>query len=205
MSTTLIEFRPEAEHSLKNVSRLQGKLTMLLGEPFQFARVSYGDELTLHFGNLRPARSPKLKGKLYGEFVLGVRGSPWLLKSPLTSQVIASGMVPVVAGETTGRPLSNEELETGRFIEPSSRVLKAEPFLVTGIGGIGLQLTMTDGSVLVIFPCDQDSCGKDDELPEVADWELLSPLGCLSVGPGLNWSLEPQDSPPTIDGDRPGA
>ncbi len=140
-----------------------------------------------------------------GFAALGVRGSPWLLKSALTSQVIANGMVPVVAGETTGRPLSKEELETGRFIEPSSRVLKAEPFLVMGVGGIGLQLTMTDGSALVIFPCDQESWDKDDELPEVADWELLSPLGCLSVGPGPNWSLEPQDSPPTVVGDQLGA
>ena len=35
-------------------------------------RVSYGDELTLHFGDLRPARSPKLKAKPYGAYILGL-------------------------------------------------------------------------------------------------------------------------------------
>lgn len=47
-----------------NLSDLQVYLAQLVGEPFRFARVSYGDELTLHFGDLRPSRSPKV-GKFF--------------------------------------------------------------------------------------------------------------------------------------------
>jgi hypothetical protein len=71
---TRIDLRREQARSGKDLAGLMGYLTQLVGEPFRFSRVSYGDELTLHLGDLRPARSPKLKGKSYGAFILGVRG-----------------------------------------------------------------------------------------------------------------------------------
>ena len=120
MSATLIDFRQSRNPSGHDLDGLASVLAVLMGEPFQFARVSYGDELTLHFGELRPAKSPKLMGKMYGAYVLGVRASTWLLKS---------GTVPVVVGagfpQAFGQPISKEALEAGTFVEPGSRIAEA--------------------------------------------------------------------------------
>ena len=76
MGPHLIELRPASGPSSVDVSGLYGYLAELIGEPFRFARVSYGDELTLHFGDVKPVCSPKLKGKLYGSYILGVARRP---------------------------------------------------------------------------------------------------------------------------------
>ena len=52
MRTNLIEFRQATGLSHDDLPGLQANLAELVGEPFQFARISYGDELTLHFGDL---------------------------------------------------------------------------------------------------------------------------------------------------------
>jgi hypothetical protein len=193
MKTNLIEFRQVMGLSHEDLPRLQGILAELVGEPFQFARVSYGDELTLHFGDLRPARSPKLRERMYGAYILGMRGSPWVLKSGLEPVVLCEGVVPVVSGRHMGgRPVSKEEVEEGRFIERGSRVLRADPFPVRPVEGVGLQLRLSDGSALIVLPTVQEPDDPEDrELPELADWELISPRGFLKVGPGYQWSFEP--------------
>ena len=50
MGTHLIDLRQARKRSPDDVAGLYSYLAQLVGEPFQFARVSYGDELTLHFG-----------------------------------------------------------------------------------------------------------------------------------------------------------
>ena len=55
METTRIDLSQEQKSSGQDLSGLKSHLAPLLGVPFRFARVSYGDELTLHFGDLRPA------------------------------------------------------------------------------------------------------------------------------------------------------
>ena len=168
-------------------------LSPLVGEPFRFARVSYGDELTLHFGDIRPARSPKLAHRLlYGAYVLGLRASPWILKSGGDRLVITTGIVPEPTRAAVGSPLSKEELETGRFIEPDGRVVAATPFIVTPAGGLGLQLRISDGSSLLVLPAIQEAEEPEDQgLPKLADWELSSPSGLLSAGSGLTWTFKP--------------
>ena len=73
MATRLIDLGHALTASVDDMPGLEACLTQLVGEPFRFARVSYGDELTLHFGDLRPQRSPKLQQQ-YGTYVLGVQG-----------------------------------------------------------------------------------------------------------------------------------
>jgi hypothetical protein len=171
---------------------LHACLAQLVGEPFRFARVSYGDELTLHFGDLRPARSPKLKNKFYGAYILGLRASPWVLKSDAEPVVLTAGAVSNPPSPAFGRPLHNEELETGTFFGTENRVFVAIPFVVKPVEGFGLQLRMSDGSSLFVLPAIQEPDEPEDEgLPELADWELSSPRGLLSAGPGLAWSFKP--------------
>jgi hypothetical protein len=191
MSTTLIDLSQEHEHSSDDLPGLHAHLAQLIGEPFRFVRFSYGDELTLHFGDLEPARHPKLKGKLYGAFMLGLRASPWILKSGSEPLVVNGGALLDSSKAELGTPLDKRELESRKIIEPGSLVLTAAPFFVQPVDGFGLQLRFADGSLLSVVPAMPEPDEPEDEgLPELADWELFTPRGLLSVGPGRRWSLE---------------
>jgi hypothetical protein len=196
MSTHLIDLRQARESSSHDLPGLVGQLAPLVGEPFRFVRVSYGDELTLHFGDLEPARSPKLKGKLYGAYILGMCASPWVLKSGTEPLVVDGGVLHGPSESALGTPLRKEDVETQRFIEPDSRVLTAAPFVVKPVNGFGLELRFSDGSTLLVLPTISEPDEPEDEgLPELADWELLGPSGLLNAGPGLKWSFEPSGRP----------
>ncbi len=204
MGANLIDLRQEQKASPDDLPGLYAHLAQLVGEPFRFARVSYGDELTLHFGDLRAARSPKLKHKFYGAYILGLRASPWVLKPGAEPVVLTAGVVLNPPPPAFGRPLPKEELEAGTFIEPEGRVLVATPFVVKPLEGFGLQLRMSDGSTLQVLPAIPGSDQPEDEgLPKLADWELSSPRGLLSAGPGLGWSFKPSDNASTERRGRP--
>ena len=192
MGTHLIDLRQTQKLSHDNVAGLSAYLAQLVGEPFRFARVSYGDELTIHFGDLRLARSPKLKHKSYGLSILGVRGSAWMLKSGSEAVIITSGMVSSPALAAIGQPLRKEDFEAATFLQPESRVLAAIPFVVNPVGGWGLQLRISDGSTFLVLPTSPEPEAPEDEgLPPLADWELATPRGLLSAGPDLDWSFTP--------------
>ena len=194
MGTNLIDLSQAQAPSSDQLPGLYAYLAQLAGEPFRFARVSYGDELTLHFGDLKPARSPKLKDKPYGTYILGLRGSPWVLKSGSEPVVVTAGILIDPTPAAFGTSLRKEELESKKLIEPESRVLTAAPFVVKPVDRFGLQLRMSDGSTLSVLPTipEPDEPG-DEGLPKLADWELLSPRGLLRAGPGLEWSYEPSE------------
>ena len=192
MATSLIDLRHARNSAPDDLPRLQAYLAQLIGEQFRLARVSYGDELTLHFGELRPARSPKLKGRLFGTYILGFRGSPWVLKSDKGSLALSAGIELHNLPNIGGKLIRKEELERDPLIQAGSRVVAAAVFPVEPVHGIGLQLQFSDGCSVLILPTESDVDAPDDaNLPEIADWELLSPNGLLSAGPGPNWSFKP--------------
>jgi hypothetical protein len=196
MVTNLIDLRQPGTSSNESIPALSAYLAQLIGEPFQFARVSYGDELTLHFGDLRPARSPRLRKLPYGDYILGMRGSSWVLKSGAEPVVITAGEVFGSSPSSFGTPLRKDELESGTYLEPGCRVIAATPFLVRPVDGFGLQLRMSDGSSLLVLPTSSEPDEVEDEdSPELADWELLSPRGLLSAGPALQWTFTPTTEP----------
>lgn len=190
MMATLIDFRLGRAASPGDHAGLQCHLAQLIGEPFQFARISYGDELTLHFGDLRPGKSPKSRGRLYGEYALGLRASHWLLKSGSEPMLMVGD--PSGVGNATGDTLRKEQLEANPLIHPGSLVVSVRPYPVLPMDTLGLHLQTSDGSRLVVGSSREsvDEPG-DAPLPELADWELLSPAGLLSAGPGPNWSFKP--------------
>jgi len=164
----------------------------LAGEPFRFVRVSYGDELKVYFGDLEPARHPKLKGKLSGAYILGMRASPWVLKSGIQPVVVNGGVLRDPSEAALGTLLRKEELESQRFIEPDGRVLTATAFIVKPLNGFGLQVRFSEGSTHLVPPTIPETDEPEDEgLPELADWELLGLRGLPSAWPGLKWSFEP--------------
>lgn len=204
MTTNLIDLRDASRCSPDDFAALQAILAQLIGEPYRFARVSYGDELTLHFGDLRAAQSAKLHKRLYGAFILGLRGSPWILKSGSEPLVLTAGVSWDFVTARFGKSISKEELETKQFIEPESRVLAAVPFVIRPVNGVALQIQLSDGSSLSVLPTLAETEERgEDELPELADWELISPRGLLSVGPGLKWSFQPAAFQPRPTGCLP--
>lgn len=164
--------------------------TQLVGEPFQFARVGYGDEITLHFGTIRESRSPKLKDRRYGTYVLSLRGSQWVYKSALTPALVRSGLPIDLHSGKFGPPLGKQEIEAGSLIEPGTRVINADPYLWVRVGGIGIHLLLSDGSVLSLIP-EAAEPPDDSPYPELASWELLSPHGLVKTGPGPKWEFIP--------------
>ena len=118
-----------------------------------------------------------------------------MLKPGSEAVVVNGGALLGPNAAALGTPLGKEELESRAWIEPGSRVVSATPFVVRPADGIGLQLRLSDGSSLSVLPTVEGPDGlADDALPEVADWELLSPIGLLRAGPGLEWSFEPRVS-----------
>lgn len=191
MSASYLTLPKRREQAPGDLGGLYAVLSELVGEPFRFMRVSYGDELTIHFGDLRAAKSPKLNKQPYGAFILGTRGSPWLLKSE--SLVVSAGVPVDLAPSQFAEPISKDDLERRAFIEPESRVLAAIPFIVRPWNGYALQMTLSDGTKFLILPSlPQPDEEEIESLPELADWELISPRGQLSVGPELKWSFIPR-------------
>ena len=76
--------------------------------------------------------------------------------------------------------LSKEELEAGNFIQRDSRVVSATPFIVSPENEVlacPFALPMAARSVQYRHPTKGDEA-SDEELPDLADWELISPNGC---------------------------
>ena len=124
-------------------------------------------------------------------YCVGHRGSSNSAKGPL---VIGPAVLGVSMPEG-GRLLSTEELEKGEFINAGVTYYLPLLSMSPPVEGYGFHLVMSDGSAIFVFPIAQEPDTPEDEgLPELADWELLSPRGLLRVGPGLQWSFEPDEA-----------
>jgi hypothetical protein len=74
---------------MSDLDELDDILRALHGVPCWRARLGYGDELRLDFGEPRPYRHPAMAGARKGSWILGTRASSW--------QVVA-GVLPDVEG-----------------------------------------------------------------------------------------------------------
>jgi hypothetical protein len=158
------------------------------GLPYLFARSVYANELTLHFGSKQEHAHPKLTGKVRGTHVLSVRGSAWVLQSGVRPVIVACGVVPMPSPPGGGKPFNVTALESGALIGSGAKIKRATPLAVEPLSAIGLCLELDDGSVFMILATPPD---KDDtDLPEPADWELLTPTKMLRVGPGPDYRVE---------------
>lgn len=176
----MIDLRGERTKSSDPI-QLQAYLQQLVGEPFLLLRFSYGDELALHFGKAREYDSPRMKHRVKGSHILGMRASKWLLKSSSPPVlVIGSAENGATPGSLT---LTKEQLEAADFIRPGSIVVAVavRPMTNSIAAGFGLSLLLSDGSAFLVTP---EAIQSDP-----ADWELFTPYErFLKVGPGLEWS-----------------
>ncbi len=171
-------------------------LLQLVGEPFLFARTSYGDELVLHFGERRAEPVREVRGKEFryesGSHRLHLRGSAWLVKSGV--RVATGGFDANV--EAVGTPLVSADAAGKPPIMPGAVVTGLHPFPVVrpGVDGIGLRVELSDGPTVVIIPTPDEPpepAPPGVTLGELADWELVTPGGRLEVGPGRQWRWKP--------------
>jgi len=175
--------------SQRVLDNLKADLAVTLqGLPYLFARSGYGNELTLHFGTERDYAHPKLTGKIRGTHILSVRGSAWLLRSGIQPVMIACGIAPKDPSLCGAKPFNVTVLESGALIGQGAKVVRATPLAVGFLNAIGLDLELDDGSGFTIFPTAPDDDSAD--LPNPADWELLTPDRVFRVGPEPNYSVE---------------
>lgn len=174
-----------------HLGTLELYLQQLVGQPFLFFRESYGEELTLHLGSPQERASPRLKYRLRGSYVLTVRGSLWMMIAAEKGVLIRSD--PTTESNGPGfKELSFSELQETPPVKSGAHVVWAAPFDLGG--GIALHLLFSDGTGFLIRPAPQnpESCSEDGNLPEIADWEVYTPIGrYLRVGPGRKWAYLP--------------
>lgn len=179
-----------------NGLELRALLQQLVGQPFLFARFSYGDELTLHFGKATSYRNPKLRGLRSGSYSFGARASEWFL---CTEPAVLVGTQESMRRPRNVAAVTGDEIERSRLLRPGARVVAIDAIpLRTARGalyGFGLSMLFSDGPALVVLPRPprRRSTARQDD---IADWEIFLPHHrYLAVGPGRRWSYLPSDVP----------
>ncbi len=137
----------------------------LLGETCWQAKFSYGDELTLHFGDWVSYAQPSMANLEKGSWILGTRGTSWQL-SRASHCIVNSDATPEIMREYV-RQIEGLALTALDINYPS----------------LWLILTFGERLQLSILPC-----LADDEY-ELPYWELFTPeQSVLKVGSRLTWS-----------------
>jgi hypothetical protein len=161
----------------------------LVGLRYLFSQMSRLDSLIVHFGEETMHNHPRLYHKRRGTFVLCLRGSAWLLRSGTKPIVIGSEQL-FTRYSAQWKGYNFLALLDGKLIDADTTISRATQMVVEPLNAIGLTLELSDGSMFLILPTPPDATDADD-LPEPADWELLTPTQRLRVGPGSTIEVNP--------------
>lgn len=178
-------------------SDLQMLLKQLVGQPFLFFKVSYGEELKLNLGETRHYNRPAMKGRLRGSYSIGARASGWYIHSASRAVVLNSDGLPLENARDTPKKVNIREIESGDYITPGSIVSSAKAHEIGA--GFALAMNFSDGSNVLVTPFASLDEAQDEGGIEIADWEVFTPHErYLRVGPGLRWSYL-ESSSKTVD------
>lgn len=150
-----------------DIGQLHAIANRVVGEICWKAALSYGDELTLHFGEQIPYLQPSMAGRKKGAWILGTRGTAWQLDQPVGTTI-------------------NAEADLLSILKREVRQLEGSILQSLDIGYpvLSLSLNFSQGSQLTITPSI-----RDDEF-DLPYWELFTPdCQVLKVGPKTSWSL----------------
>jgi hypothetical protein len=187
-----VDLQSTHESTVNDLTGLWAYLQQIVGQPFLFFRVSYGEELTLHLGSPLEASSAKLRRRTFGSYVLTFRGSIWSLHHG-AQPVLTLAHPQLQPGTVHGRQIDLVELERDSPIKPGTLVESAQPSL-SDAGGFALRVVFSDRTLLRLQPSPSLQ-PVTDGLPEIADWELFTPYArYLRVGPGPTWAYLPSES-----------
>jgi hypothetical protein len=188
ISVNLQDIRTSVEDDLAGLGLY---LQQLIGEPLLFFRQSYADELTIHFGTPIERTSPKLKKRPRGSYVLATRGSLWTMIATAQGRLVLSDLPRQMSDAGLSR-LVSIDLEQSPPVSAGAKLAWALPYADDLSGGIALALGFSDQARLIIRPeppSGDAEVSSDEPEREVADWELLTPIGrYLTVGPGRKWA-----------------
>lgn len=164
-----------------DLAKINALLGELLGQPCWRLKFIYGDELMVAFGAQVPESEGPLKGRLYGEWELVTRASPWRLFRPDGSEI-------------TNADVEREEAEL-HFGEVAGGRVKAAG---ATLPDLDLRIEFDDGKRLDVPCCEDDETDSDDGEGQVDDlddyelacWELYMPGGrLLSTYPERRWAI----------------
>ena len=141
----------------QNINNLSGSLgefrallRQLLGQPFLFFRISYGDELTVHLGESREYPHPKMRRRRKGSHVLGARASAWYFR-PSSQPIMFAGVEdPKSDAPSVAQKVDIREIESRPLVEVGSVVSWVD--VLPSSEGFGLALVFSDRSTLIIVP-----------------------------------------------------
>lgn len=188
-----LDVRAVQENST-DIAVLRAYLQQLVGEPFLQARFSYGDELTLHFGEARRPQSKMLAHTTRGSYIVGARASSWCLKA-VSGPMLFVAMSDSRATAPEGfKPLSAEQVEANQLLKPGTPIVAADVELRKSgeAAAFTCSLVMSDGSSLLIVPETESPANAKEAVDGIADWEVFTPHDrYLRVGPGAAWSYLP--------------
>lgn len=162
----------------------------LVGQPFLFARFTYGDELTLHFGESGFHTYPKTKDIPVGSHCLGVRASNWSVTTPSRGNYYSWDPPRGVKPRDLAVTITSA-------VGPGSLVLLALPLMTVesmpapnlAWAACALRLYVGDAELTVYPAKSSDPEVGPPEFP-LDDWDLLSPKAFMSVGPGMTGRVE---------------
>lgn len=185
--------KERAENS--DITLLSVYLRALLGKRCVKARLSYGDELKLHFD--APQWVENAEATKRGGWVLGVKASAWHVYFP-DGLVLANT---VLTGKTKGKTPSPDKM-----VEAVNALAGTSVVEVGVLGGsppsrlgLALSLGFSDGSQFRVEPLPHVVPGhQKDDLP---DWELFTPHRTfVRAGRGPVWSVSRSDVPLKVVG-----
>lgn len=146
-------------------------MSLMIGEVCRQVSFSYGDELTLDFGELTPYNHPQLVGLLKGSWQLTTRATPWSLKH------------------------HDHWLAIPSTLDTEEEITKAKNLVKQLENKKLLDLTIEEDTTCLILSFEADLQFILE--PDLADdsglayWELLMPTEqILTVGPGYFWSCK---------------
>jgi hypothetical protein len=184
----------ELRYESRDLSDLQSLVKQLIGQPFRFFRIAYGDELRLHIGHPQSYSNPRMRERTRGSYILGARASSWVVYSAPKRILLASASVRVYAPEGMTKRVDIKQVEHGDYFTSGALIVSATSDRCPT--GFTLYLTFADGTTVFIGPNSEtyeyspdDEGGEEDMADmEISDWEILTPHSrVLRVGPGERW------------------
>lgn len=154
-------------NSILNLNQI---IQPIIGETCHQVRFSYGDELILHFGEMKPYNHPKLKHLRKGKWQLSTRATPFDL----------------ITNTNTLMCFSSDYGFSRDVSEGLLKLLENKKLTDFAINTNNLQLSLSfeEGYKLILNPDLEDDSG-------LAYWELLMPNEqILIVGPGNFWECK---------------
>ena len=154
--------------NIEDQGEIQEILSSLIGQLCWSIRFGYGEELLLDIGRRVPYQNPHLKDKLHGEWMIGSRGSDWVITA--NDLIVISSSDTLISASEKLKDIVNGTLVTITFDVPS----------------LGLTIAFDNDYTLSIVP------NLSNEPDDLEYWEIIGNNGLfLTVGPKTSWRYQP--------------